>query len=394
MGAGGEKADRALFPTGGNAMKSGSGARVVHLSSVHVPFDTRIFQKECRTLSADGYKVTLVVGHNRNEEIDGVSIRAVQKPKNRLDRFFRTIRAVRRVALDLDADLYHFHDPELIPLGLFLKRRGKKVIFDAHEDVPVQILGKHWIPKPLRRIPAAGAAAMEALAGRNLDGIVASSDIIGARFPPEKTAVVRNYPLISELEAQDALAYGERPFVFYFVGAIAEIRSAVEMVDAMALLPESLDARLLLAGRFSPPSLEEKLKKRPGWARVEFVGWHSRVQVRNALARCRAGITLCYPLRNYIEQQPTKIFECMAASVPMVASDFPVWREVIDGAGCGVAVDPQDPSSIAHAMQFILEHPEEAEEMGKRGRQAVLSKFNWESEAEALLALYRRVLNP
>lgn len=133
--------------------------KIVHLSSAHPCFDIRIFVKECKTLAQQGYEVVLVVPHDQDEVVDEIKINSVAKPKGRRERMFKTALGVYRAALKEDADLYHFHDPELIPFGIMLRVRGKKVIYDVHEDLPRQILTKPWINPFLRRILSVCAAA-------------------------------------------------------------------------------------------------------------------------------------------------------------------------------------------------------------------------------------------
>jgi glycosyltransferase involved in cell wall biosynthesis len=130
----------------------------------------------------------------------------------------------------------------------------------------------------------------------------------------------------------------------------------------------------------------------PGWARVDFHGWADRPAVARILASCRGGLVLFHPEPNHVTAQPNKMFEYMAAGLPVIASDFPLWREIVDGAGCGLLVDPMDPAAIARAMQWIIDHPEEAAEMGRRGRAAVEHTYNWEAESTKLIELYRRLL--
>lgn len=370
-------------------MESKPRAKVVHLTSVHVPFDNRIFYKECRSLADRGYSVTLVAPHDKDDEIDGIRIRAVPKATGRRERMTRTVWWVYKAARKEKAKVYHLHDPELIPMGLMLRLGGVHVIYDAHEDLPRQILSKEWIPKSLRRIVAKGAELTEGVAARFLSGIVAATPAIARRFPAHKTVLVQNYPVVAEFVSVEAMPYPERSPLLAYVGGIATIRGAVEMVRAMELLPEDLNARLMLAGSFSPASLEDELRELPGWARVEFLGWQSRRQVAYLLGKVRVGLVLFHPVPNHTEAKPNKLFEYMAAGIPVIAADFPLWREIIEGVKCGVLVNPMNPTLIAEAIQWILEHPEEAEAMGRRGQEAVRSRYNWGTEAQKLSEFYR-----
>ncbi len=371
-------------------------ARVVHLTSVHGDRDVRIFHKECRTLAAAGYDVTLVAPSARPGEVtvDGVRILTVPQPRDRRERFLRTVPAVWRTARRLGADLYHLHDPELIPVGFLLKATGARVVLDVHEDLPRQILDKPWIPGRLRRPVALGARLAEWTAARGFAAIVAATPAIAEHFPAERTIVVQNFPLLGELWAADGPPYAERPAEVVFVGGITEIRGALEMVAAMAALPAGGEVRLVLAGSISPPELEARMQRTPGWERVTYLGWQERDAVRDLLARARAGLVLYLPAANHLRAQPNKLFEYMSAGIPVIASDFPLWRRIVEEVGCGLLADPTDPRAIAEAIAWVLAHPREAEAMGRAGRQAVEERFNWEVEARELLALYADLLTP
>jgi glycosyltransferase involved in cell wall biosynthesis len=366
--------------------------RIVHLTSAHQPLDPRIFQKECRSAVEAGHEVVFVAPHDRDEMIDGVRIRAVPRHRGRRARMTRTIWRVYRAALAEDADLFQFHDPDLIPVGLLLKLRGRRVVYDVHEDVPLDILSKEWIRPRLQVLVARGAAAAEAIGGRVLDGIVAATPAIARRFPAEKTALVQNFARIEDLPTAALRPYDERPGIVAYVGVIAASRGAREMVQAMALMPASLDLRLALAGDIRPPALETELQQIVGRERVDCLGWQSRSAVGALLGRSRVGLLLLHPLSNYLESQPIKLFEYMLAGVPVVASDFPLLRRIVEGAGCGLLVDPLDPAAIAAAIRWLVEHPREAESMGKRGQEVARARYNWASEARTLLAFYEERL--
>jgi glycosyltransferase involved in cell wall biosynthesis len=163
------------------------------------------------------------------------------------------------------------------------------------------------------------------------------------------------------------------------------------MVAAIGLTSTGLRARLVLAGPPGDGALEETLRAMPGWTRVKAVGMLSRPEVMDLLGQARVGVVICRPTPAYLDAWPTKLFEYMLAGLPVVASDFPLWREIVHGAGCGVLVDPLDPIEIARALEHLLEHPEQAEAMGRRGREAVLARYNWTREEAKLLALYQRL---
>jgi glycosyltransferase involved in cell wall biosynthesis len=362
--------------------------KVVHLTTVHPHYDVRIFHKQAKSLASAGYDVTLIAQHDKNEIVDGIRIVPLPKPKNRLERMTRTVWTVYRKALEIDADIYHFHDPELILIGLLLKHRGKWVIYDVHEDVPRQNLSKSYIPVVFRKPISAMIGALEAFSARRFDGVVTATPFINRRFLElgANAVNVNNYPLAFELYAAENQWKNKEKVVCY-VGGIARIRGAFEMVDAIG----KTKYRLLLAGNIEP-DIEKSLKQMPGWRQVEALGYVDRNGVRATVARSMAGMVLFHPEPNHIDAQPNKMFEYMSAGIPVIASNFPLWREIIEGAECGICVDPLDPEEIAKAIQFIIEHPAEAERMGKNGRRAVEEKYNWEMEEKKLLGLYQGLI--
>lgn len=371
----------------------GKGPKFVHLSSVHRALDTRIFYKQARTIAGAGHNVTLVAQHEQDEVREGVTFRALAQPQNRFERMLATSLRLLRLALKEKGDVYHFHDPELIPVGIVLRLLGKTVIYDVHEDVPKQVMEKEWIPASLRKVVAGLVTMFEWVGAAVFNRIVAATPAIARRFPNGKTVVVQNFPILGELVSPQAVAYGSRPPWIAYVGGITETRSIREMICALDLLPDDLEVCLRLAGRFNSPHLEREVRAMPGWKRVDFLGWQSRDQVAALLGSSRVGLVLFHPVPNHIEAQPNKLFEYMSAGIPVVASDFPLWRRIVEEAGCGLLANPTDPESIAEAIRYLLTHPVEAEEMGRRGQRAVLERYNWAIEARKLLALYKEVVH-
>lgn len=362
--------------------------RVAHLTSVHRRDDTRILHRQCRSLAEAGHAVTLVVADGLGPgTVHGVSIVDVGRSRHRVARMLSATRRVARTAIALDADLYHLHDPELIPAGIGLKRAGQRVIFDAHEDAPRQLLAKHYLHPWVRRPIAAALSAFESRFLPRFDALVAATPAIGARLERihPRTVVINNFPILAELARVDSRSAARDPLACY-VGGLSRTRGIVEMLTAIDQCRS--DARLALAGPFTPSSLALECEDLPGRSRTEILGVLDRAEVRRLLHRARVGLVTLHPTPNHLESQPVKLFEYMCASLPVVASDFPLWRGIVEGCGCGLLVDPLDPAAIAAAIDRLLADPEEARRMGERGRDAVERVYNWQAEEARLLALY------
>lgn len=371
----------------------GDRIRVAHLSSVHQPFDTRIFHRECRVLAEAGYDVSLIVGHDRDEERDGIRVRAVPRGGSRLTRMLATTWRVWRRARAERTAVYHIHDPELIPVALALRRRGAKVIYDAHENYAEQILGKPWLPRILRRPVAAAASGAERALARGFDAVIAAGADIAAVFAGRvrRLVTVENFPATDPalLDARDAGR--ERGLVLNY-GGVSEARVTGVLTEALGRLPPESPVRLILGGRIFSPVLFERMQRRPGWSRVEFKGMVDRAEMAADFRRGWAAVVLYDRSPNHMHIRSNRLYEAMAAGLPVIVSDFPDWRRFMDEHRCGLAVDPDDPRAVAAALRRLCDDPEEARAMGLRGRRAVRERFNWDREAGRLLDLYRELL--
>jgi len=377
---------------GGTAPPRPAGCRCVHLTSVHPPQDTRIWRKQCRTLAKAGYDVRLVAPDNQDTDTAEIPLKRVPRVGSRWLRVTLTSWRVLCAALREKGQLYHFHDPELIPVALVLRLLGKRVIYDVHEDVPQAMLAKHYLPSPLRRIVGAAMGWLETGAARLFHGVVAATPWIARRFPAGKTVVVQNFADVDEFSDGERRVEGNTQAMVVYAGWLGEARGIREMMQAVSLLPDSLNAELVLAGSFSPPEMEQVVRELPGCERTRSVGWLPLEEVADLLSRARVGLVTIHPTPAYQRSQPVKLFEYMTAGIPFIASDFPYWREMLADTDAGLFCDPLDPAQIAEAIRHLLENPDQAEAMGRRGRQAALEKFTWQSQAETLLDLYARVL--
>jgi glycosyltransferase involved in cell wall biosynthesis len=366
--------------------------RVIHLSTQHSPLDVRIFHKECRTLAAAGHEVHLLVGDAPDTVIDGVHFHRVRKPTTtfRPGRIGQRLLSVLRHATALRGQVVHFHDPELILVGLLLKRRGARVVYDVHEDAPQEALSVNKDRPWNGRLKSWAWLLLEGAARRVCDAFVCATPAIARKFPPQRTVTVQNFPLLEEFTSPGS-AKAEAEASLVYVGNITAIRGAREMVRALDFLPESLPGQLWLAGPVHPPGLLPELERLAGWRRVDYLGVQPRPAVRQLLSRARLGVVLFHPERDHLEAMPNKLFEYMAAGLPVVASDFPLWRQIVAGGRCGLLVDPLNPPAVASAIRFLLEHPAEATAMGRRGRSLACERYSWQPEARKLLDLYKEL---
>lgn len=366
--------------------------KVSHLTSVHPRYDTRIFIKECTSLANAKYHVYLVVADGYGDEIkNGVYLVDVgAKEGTRLTRMRKTVQKVYKKAIELDSDVYHLHDPELIPIGLKLKNRGKIVIFDAHEDLPKQILSKPYLNHLSQTVLSTFFTFYEQYTCPKFDAIITATPVINNKFLKihPNSIVINNFPLLKELFS--AAKWTHKTNSICYIGGIDVMRGILEVVNAMEVFDS---VTLNLAGTFSEKETEYRAKRLKGWSKVNEFGFVSRDKVAEIMGHSKAGIVTFHPLPNHIDAQPNKMFEYLSAGLPIIVSNFPLWREIIDKHQCGIYVNPLDSKAISEAIKWIIDHPKEAENMGKNGRHAVETFYNWEQEEKKLLSLYADLLS-
>ncbi len=362
---------------------------VVHLTSVHSPFDVRIFHKECISLQREGYRVVIIACYDGVEERAGVLIRGVGNSKNRIGRMTKILWKIFRQAIKEKGDIYHFHDPELIPVGMLLKLHGKKVIYDIHEHVPRQILQKEWLSTIVRKPVAWIINLTELVAARMFDRLSIAWSAIGDRFPENKVVLIRNYPTDTDLTIQNGKMSLDDPPSIVFFGNVTEERGIMEMIKSVELVNQERKATLKIAGKFKLEQTYREAQKLSGWRYVDYLGWLNREDLFNLASRARIGLVITHPTANYIESIAIKLFEYMAAGLPVVASNFPSWVEVVDKHKCGITVDPFNIYKVAQAIEWLLEHADEASAMGNRGKAAVKEYYMWEYEEQKLLDMYK-----
>jgi glycosyltransferase involved in cell wall biosynthesis len=349
----------------------------------------RIFHKECATLAMNGFDVVLLTLRGKSREEKGVRIIGMEKDTmTRAFRFFNGPRLLLRKALEIDAEVYHLHDPELLQIAKCFKNKGKRVIYDAHEDLPQQIYSKHYLPPLFRKLVSGISRLLLHKVSKHIDAVVAATDVIRESFQARVPYAItlKNYPIDNELIEATSMVEKKDDAVCY-IGGIFRERGIFQMLDAI----EPLDVKLYLAGAFSPASLYEEACAHPAWPKVVFYGYVDRKQIGELLRLSKVGLVLLHPLQSYKDSLPVKLFEYMAAGIPVIASDFVLWKTIIDDSECGLCVDPLDILAIREAISTLLNSPELCIKYGSNARKAVLSTYNWRNEEEKLLGLYHKI---
>lgn len=368
---------------------------VCHVTSVHVPTDSRVLFHECRSL-ARRYRTLLVCRDDEGRrELEGVEIIALPRAKGRLARFAATQEIV-QVAEETDAALFHFHDPELLPAMADLQRRTHKpVIYDVHEHYPDAMDQKAWIPAPFRPVAARWADRLERDHVAAFSAIVVADAALKERFSALHRRVVEldNYPPLA-LFPTPAPRPDARPTLVY-VGSVSRLRGFYHMVDVLTKVREHVpDARLAIFGKPTEEvarDLPQFLETLPLDA-VEMYGPISYGDIGKALADASVGLSLLLPHSKYEKNVSMKVFDYMAAGLPWVASDFAPLRATTGGVG-GTLVIPGSVDEAVSAVLALLGDEETRSRMGREGRELVERSLNWESMESRLFGLYEELLH-
>ena len=371
--------------------------RIAHLTSVHSALDARIFAKECASLAAAGHDVHLVAPHTADETISGVHIHAVEKSRSRWTRMIQTTHRVYRKALELRADVYHFHDPELLLWGVRLQKKlGVPVIYDSHEFFALDVREKPYLPRfvsiPLAQI----VGAVERFAVKRLAGVVAVNEPMARDFHAYhvNVASVANYPPLAY--AKDVPPGIDRiPNSAIFTGPMEIARGFVNVFDAMQIVRrEKPDATCAILGGLHRTRLPERILRIADDEfreyGVELLKPVRPAEVPAIASRYAVGWIPSWWQESFLYATPIKLIEFMALGMPVVASDLPTIREIVESADCGILVDPTDPNAHAQALLTLWNDPVEAARLGANGRRAVKESYHWERQLPNLLDVYRR----
>jgi len=355
---------------------------VLLLSAAHPPADTRVVRKEGAALAAAGHRVIhLAPGEAAPASVDGVAIRTHRH------RRLRGLAALAREAAAFRPAAIHASEPDAWLAALLAARRcGARVVLDVHEHYPSRLDAR--LPAPLRPLARAAIRLACRAMGRAADAVVVAKDGLDDAFPGARIVAVRNY---APAPTAPPRRHAPGPLTLGHLGAMTRSRGWACMLEALARCPP--ETRLLLVGRFTDGSEGEFHARAAALglaARVEVTGWLPQPEAMARLRGCGIALVLFQPgAENHRLALPHKLFDAMAAGLPVVAPAFAgEVAAVLRRAGCGVLVDSADASAVAHAVATLAD-PARRQAMGEAGWRAARDTFAWEGEAARLCALYR-----
>lgn len=366
-------------------------AKICHLTSVHNNRDGRIFKRECSSLAKAGHEVFLIGQGNGGTEND-VTLITITPPKNRIYRMLKTTNEVYKKAIEIDADIYHLHDPELLTVGLKLKRRNKKVIFDSHEDTLNQMMDKEWIPQVIRPLVAIAYKFYAQKCMKKLDALVCVTPVVYRQLKEinNNTFMITNYPELRLNNEHKTLLVNKGQLCF--TGEICKEWGIDILIDC---IEELQNTSLVMCGRANQSFLDF-LKNKSGWEKVNYMGYVSFEESLYIQSQSEIGVALL----GYVSIAGgkegnlgnTKLFEYMMAGKPVICTDSKVWKDIVDKWKCGICVNPYDRDEIKAAIEFLMNNPKKAHEMGRNGRAAVEKELNWCSQEQILINMYNELI--
>lgn len=362
---------------------------ICHLTSVHPDNDIRIFKKECISLQRAGFRVTLLAINGESRTEDGVEVIGIPcKFKNRWERARKATKLLKEAALKINADAFHIHDPEMMDAAIQIKQiKRVKIVADIHEYTAGQIRQKHYIPKILQPILGKLYEVYEKSKLKKFDGLIYAVPFENTHLFQlhENTQVVYNFPILQEFK--QAPFFDKNKLIY--VGGISPDRGLYSMLD---LLQANNELKLVMAGNFFSSSYETVLKNHPDFHRIDFRGIVDRKGVAEIYIKGGIGLLLFANKPNLALSMPIKMFEYMAAGLPIICSDFDHWKSIIDKYNCGIYVNPNNRKEVLNAIQKLQNQSTLAVQMGQNGRKAAIEHFNWAQEAEKLVGFYHKLL--
>ena len=365
--------------------------KVCHVTSVHQPEDGRIFRRACVSLAKAGYD-TYLVERGESYDKDGVHIIGIGKPEKpgRLYRMTTFTKKAFEAALKVDADLYHLHDPELLQFARQLKKKGKKVVFDSHENYVLMIKEKKYLP-----FPTLIAKWFERYSNKifsEIDGVIYPNT--GEYYTNlskicKHICVTGNYPWKHELYDYYSAEIPKEKRTACYIGTLTRGHGIIEIVKACY----QAGYKLYLAGTFDTEDFKKEVLSLKEFSCVDFLGVIGRDKVLDILQKVEVGLCVLHHIGQFYPagSLSTKVYECMAMAIPVILNNSPYNVNIIRKYGFGICVRPLEVSEIAKALQEYAVNEKLRRDTGKRGQELFLNKFCWDQEQNNLIKMYEEI---
>jgi glycosyltransferase involved in cell wall biosynthesis len=356
--------------------------------------NARIFQRQAKSLYNAGFKVSFITNDGGIDEcIDGINFYCTHYWKSRIKTLFFSYNQFIGKAIELNADIFFIHSPELLPLTFKLKALGKKVIYDAHEDLPRHILDKEWLPWILRRPISLLTSMFFNFIFARLDGLVSPHPHVVERYKylNRNVVLITNFPISNTIQKFDSVDYLKRKNIICYSGTAYYHSNQVTILSAI----ESIDNIIYNIAGTIPDKLWSEMKGHPAFVKVNFIGLIYYNMLLDFYRNSKIGLVILDYRKNWGGKVGTfavnKMFEYMEAGLPIICSDYSLWMEVIDKYNCGIYVKPGDVNEINKAIEYLLDNPIIAYQMGQNGKQAVSEEYNWKFEESKLNNLFLNI---
>ncbi len=377
--------------------------KICHITITHNVFDTRIFKKECVSLKQSGYQVVLIAPHNRKEVVNGIQILPIFRWRSFKERILLAPKIAVKMAKDIDADLYHFHDPELFPAMIsFAKKTKKKVVWDAHENYRDTIWKLNSLKiKPISWLAAQWFGLMELRAAKNtLAGVVTITDKMAEKYRKKgvKTCVLANYADLNKFNYEGVVNISDKPRLISS-GSHFKGRAVKEVAHSFSLIRKELNAEIVFSGRFTNSELEKEVKSILSETDVEGINWKVEGSVtfdyliNEAIPQAWVGLVL-FDISdpNNRNGLPNRFFECWANGLPVIVTRDTQVAKLVKEVNGGIVINDNTPEEIAKAFVAIAKDKKSRNEMSKNAYKAVIDKYNWDKNFQDLKNYYNEIL--
>ncbi len=369
--------------------------RVCQITSMHSWDDDRIYQRACLGLVNSGYEVHLIAV--QPDKLPSESKVRLHWLKFRIGwkrRWFSSKEAVDK-AIKINADVYHFHDPDLLPhiRKLKVKCPRSKVFYDIHENYVARF--KMWgLPSFIGRL----FRMFEIFIIRHIDGYTITSHSMKELFTLSNrpSCVVYNSINLLRLEKLNINdiqpAY---PPVIYTSGTHSHSRNCIETIRAMNYMNKEIPFQMMFVGRYVSGIEREMKAQSTADGTIKYLRLEEMLPWEDNFKRTSEAFLGCVFYAENSNNRvtiPNRLFEYMYCGIPVVATDFPELRNIIEKTKCGLLVNSDNPRDIAKIFEFLLKNPQKALEMGRRGRKAIESEYNFNMDLRRLINLYQETV--